>query len=126
MVESTSKQFHMPQLSSMDATYHAAQDIIYTLQNPAPTIPLIKLGHGHKEEFKTLAKVLRPANPAALPPGVPVGEVGQKKLQEMNQEVTQMKSTPQSNPVTNAKLLRVPIVGAYPDELQQVTQTEIK
>ena len=42
------------------------------------------------------------------------------KPQEINQEGTQMKRTPQSNPVTNAETLSVPIVGAYPDELQPV------
>ena len=45
----------MPQMSSMDATYHAAQDLIYVLQNPAPEIPLVKLENGHKESLKTLA-----------------------------------------------------------------------
>ena len=48
-VEFPPKTFHMPQMSSMDATTHAAQDLIYALQNPAPAIALVKLGHGHKE-----------------------------------------------------------------------------
>ena len=43
------KTFHMPHMSSMDATYHDAQDIIYALQNPSPAKPLLKLGHGHKK-----------------------------------------------------------------------------
>ena len=47
-VEISSKTFHMPQMSSMDSNYHAAQDLIYALQNPSPTIPLVKLRHGHK------------------------------------------------------------------------------
>ena len=43
------KTFNMPQMSSMDATYHAAQYLLYALHNPAPAIPLVKLGNGHKE-----------------------------------------------------------------------------
>ena len=42
----------------------------------------------------------------------------------MNQEGTQMKSTPQSKPIANAKTLRVPIVEAYPDDLQPVNQAK--
>ena len=47
----------MPQMSSMDATYHATQYLIYALQNTAPASPLVKLGHGHKEALKTLADI---------------------------------------------------------------------
>ena len=79
------KIIHMPQMSSMDATYHSAQDLIYTLQNPAPEISLVKLGHGHKEALKTLAEIFRKSNPPEIPPRVPVRKLGQKKLQEVNQ-----------------------------------------
>ena len=41
----------MPQMYSIDATYHAAKDIIYSLHNTAPTIPIVKLGNGHKESL---------------------------------------------------------------------------
>ena len=78
-------------MSSMDETYHAAQDIIYELQNPEPASPLVKLGNGHKEALNTLPNIFRKANPPAVPPRVPVREVGQKKLQYMNREGTQMK-----------------------------------
>ena len=84
----------MPQMSSKDETYHAAIYIIYALQNPEPASPLIKLGYVIKEALNTLADVFRKANPPAVPPRVPVGEVGQKKLQEMNQGGNQMKITP--------------------------------
>ena len=47
-VEFPPKKFNMPQMSSMDATYHAAQDLIYSLQNSPPASPLVKLGNGHK------------------------------------------------------------------------------
>ena len=77
----------------MDVTYHAAQDLIYALHNTAPAIPLVKLGCGHKEALKTLAKIFRKANPPAVPPRVPVRYVVQRKLQEVNQEGTQMKIT---------------------------------
>ena len=54
---------NMPQMYSMDATYHSAQDIIHALQNPAPASPLVKLGHGHNKALKTLAEILIKANP---------------------------------------------------------------
>ena len=71
-------------MSSIDSTYHAAQDLKYLLHNPSPSSPLVKLGHRHKEALKTLADIFRKASPPAVPPRVPVREVGQKKLQEMN------------------------------------------
>ena len=57
---------------SMDTTYHAVQDLIYALQNPAPAIPLVKLGDGHKEALNTLSDILRKAHTPAVPPRVPV------------------------------------------------------
>ena len=56
----------------MDATYHAAHDLIYALHNPAPESPLVKLGNGHKEALETLAEILRKSNPPAVPPRAPV------------------------------------------------------
>ena len=84
----------MPHISSMDATYPVAQDLIYTLQNTEPAIPLGKLRNGNKEALKTLEEIFRKANPPAVPPRVPVRELGQNKLQEVNQEGTQMKRAP--------------------------------
>ena len=49
------KRINMPQMSSMDATYHAAQYLIYALHNPGPARILVKLGHEQKESLKTLA-----------------------------------------------------------------------
>ena len=53
----------MPHISSMDATYHAAKDLRYALQNTSHKITLVKLGNGHKEALKTLADIFRKANP---------------------------------------------------------------
>ena len=78
-------------MSSMDATYHTAQYLIYVLNKPSPTSPLVKLGHVHKEELKTLSIIFIKADPPAVPLRVPVREVGKKKLQEMKQEGAQMK-----------------------------------
>ena len=94
-VEFPPKKFNMAQMSSMDATNHAAQVLVYALQNPAPEIPLVKLGNVKKEALMNLAEIYRKENPPSVPPRVPVREVGQKKLQEVNQEGTQMKSSPQ-------------------------------
>ena len=43
------KTFHMTQMSSMDATYHTAQYLIYAIQNSGPARSVVKLGHRHKE-----------------------------------------------------------------------------
>ena len=71
----------MPKMSSMDATYHATQDLIYALHNPSPESLLIKIGHGNKEELKTLADIFRKEKTPAIPPRVTVREIGKKKLQ---------------------------------------------
>ena len=109
-VELPPKKFNMPQMSYVDATFHATQDLIYALQNPTPVIPLVKLGNGKKEALRTLAEIFRKANPPAVPLRVPVRELGQNKLQEVNQEGTQMKSALQSKPFTNSEPLRVTIL----------------
>ena len=48
-VEFPTHKFNMSQMSSMDATYHAAQYLIYALHNTSPSIPLVKLGNKKKE-----------------------------------------------------------------------------
>ena len=60
----------------MDATYHAKQYLIYAIQNPYLAIPLVKLGNEHKESLRTLAEIFRKAKPPAVPPRMPVREVG--------------------------------------------------
>ena len=123
-VEFPPKIFHMLQMSSMDATYHAAQSLIYSLQNTLPASSVLKIGHGHKEALKTLGDLFRKEKTPIVPPRVPVREEGQKELKERNQKGTQMKKTLQSKPTTNAEPLRVPIVEAYLDELQPVNQAK--
>ena len=44
---------------SMDVTYHATQDLIYTLQNPELTSPLVEFGHVHNETLNTLAETFK-------------------------------------------------------------------
>ena len=57
-VEVSPKQFNMLQMSSTDVTFHAAQYLVYALQNPAPESSQVKLGNGHKEALKTLAEII--------------------------------------------------------------------
>ena len=38
----------------MDANFHAAQDLIYAMQNTAPTRPIVTLWNLHKEKLSTL------------------------------------------------------------------------
>ena len=70
--------------------------------------------------MKTLADIFRKPNPPTVPPRVPVRGECQEKIQQVNQERTQMKNASQSNPFTNAEPLRMPIVDTYPEELQPV------
>ena len=72
-------------MSSMDATYHAAEYLIYALHNPAPESTLVKLGHWQKKALQTLFDIFIKSNPPVVPPRVTVREVGEKKLQEVNQ-----------------------------------------
>ena len=74
-------KINMPQMSCMDSTYHAAQHLVYALQNTEPASLLVKLGNVNKEALKTLTEVFRKLNPPAVPPRVTVREVGQKKFQ---------------------------------------------
>ena len=103
-------------MPSMDATFHSAQDLIYALQNIAPTSPLVTIGNGRKEASRTLEEIFRKANPPGVTPRVPVREVVQKKLQELNQEGTQIKIASQSKPFTDEEHHRVPISEVYPEE----------
>ena len=73
-------------MSSMDATFHAAQYLIYELQNPPPASPLTKLGNGNREKLRTVAEIFRKSKTPAVPPRVPVREVAEEKFQEVNQE----------------------------------------
>ena len=81
-------------MSSIDATFHAAHDLIYALHHPEPAIPLVKLGNGNKQALRTLVKIFRKANPSTVPSRVSVREVVQDKLQEVNQERSQIKVHP--------------------------------
>ena len=109
----------------MDATYNSTQDIIYAINNPEPASRLVRLVNGHKEALKTLSEIFKKSNPPAVPLRVPVREVGQKKLQYMNREGTQMKRALQKNKFNNVEPLRVTIVEAYRDELQPANQSKI-
>ena len=42
-VEFFSKPFNMLDMSSIDETFHAAQDLICALKNPSPAKPLAKI-----------------------------------------------------------------------------------
>ena len=118
------RQFNIPQMSSIDATIHAAHDFIYSLQNTASASPLVKLGNGHKESFRTLSEIFRESNPLVVLPRVPVREVFQEKLQKMNQERTQIKFSSQSNLFTNSEHLRVSILNVYPEEIEPLHQAK--
>ena len=104
----------MPNMSSTDATIHASQYLICALQNPAPANPILKIGNAHREALRCLAEILTKSTPPAVPPRVPVRGAYQEKLQQVDQEITQMKNASQSNPLINAEPLRVPIANSYP------------
>ena len=74
---------------------HSAQDLISALYNPEPASPIVKLGNAHKEALISLAEIFRKATPAAVPLRVPARGAYQEKLQQINQEITQMKNSSQ-------------------------------
>ena len=67
-------------MSSTDANFHAAHNLIYAIHNPKSASPLAELGSGHKETLKTVVKVLRKSISPKVPPRVPVRRVDQDKL----------------------------------------------
>ena len=70
----------MPNISSTDATIHTAQDLIYTLHNPAIEIPLGKIGNSHKEALISLAEKFRKATPQQYLQGFPLGSILRETL----------------------------------------------
>ena len=84
-------------MSSIDATFYAAQGLFYAIQNPASENPLGKLGNGHKKALRTLVEKIIKAIPPAVPLRVPVREVVQDKPQEVNQEKSNLKNQPKEN-----------------------------
>ena len=47
----------MPNISSIYAKFHVAQDLIYALHNPEPENPLYKLGNEHKDFLRNLEEI---------------------------------------------------------------------
>ena len=104
----------MPKMSSIDTTINVAQDLIYALQSPADAIPSVKLVNWHKGALRTLVEIFKKTCPPAVPPWVPVRKVVQEKLKEFKQEISQIKSAPQSKPCTNEEPPRGAIVKSHP------------
>ena len=125
-VEFPPKIFSMPQMSFIDSTYHAAKDLIYALQNPAPASPLVKFRHEHKEILKTLDNIFRKTNLPAVSLRVPVREVSKKKTPRNELGINPNEKYTAINPVTNEEPLRVPILEAYIDEIQPVNQAKTR
>ena len=117
-VEFFPKQFNMTEMSSLDATFHAAQDLIYALQNPARANPLATLVNGHKKELRTPVKIFRKSTPPAVPLTVPVRGVVQEKPKEVNKEIAQLKVHTNQHHPPMQNHHRMPFVEAYPEELQ--------
>ena len=84
-------KINIPQMSSTDTTIHDGHDLIYALWNTLLAKQIVKLGNSHKEALISLAEIFRKATPPAVPPRVLVRGVYQEKLQQVNQEGTQIK-----------------------------------
>ena len=57
----------MPHISSKDATIHTAQDLIHSLYNPAPVIPLVTLVNTYNEALITLARIFDKSTSPEIP-----------------------------------------------------------
>ena len=79
-------------MSSTDSVIHVAQDLIYSLHNPAPAISLVKLGNSHKEALRPQVDIFEKANSPKISSRVSVRGAYQEKLQQVNQERTQITS----------------------------------
>ena len=108
------------QKKKIDATFHAAQNLIYALYNPAPEKPLSKLGNGHNEALSTPAEIFSRASPPVIPMRVLIREVIEEKPKEVNKERVQLKNSSKTKPSTNSEHLIVSILESYPEELQPV------
>ena len=62
----------MPKMSTTDETMNAAQDLIHTLQNPSPAIPLVTLVNSHKEALISIEYIFGKSTSPAATPRVPV------------------------------------------------------
>ena len=76
--------------------------------------------------MRTLAEIFSKSIPPTITLRVPARDVVQEKPKELNQEIVQLKNASKEKPPTNAELLRVPIVEAYPEELQPVNPGKIQ
>ena len=88
--------------------------------NQAPESPLVTQGNYQKESLVNLEEIFRKATTPAVPSRVPFRGAYQEKLQQVNQERTQMKISSQSKPFNHADPLMVPNVETYTKELQPV------
>ena len=56
-----------PRLSQADAVTHAAAELTDSLQNPAPSIPILYLGENQTVELRQLVAIFNTAMPQAPP-----------------------------------------------------------
>ena len=82
----------MPKMSTTDATIHATQDLIHSLQNSEPARPLFTLVNSHKESLRSLSEIFIKATSAAVPLRVPIQGTNPEKLQQVKQEENQIKN----------------------------------
>ena len=69
------QKFIMPKMSTTYETINAAQDLIHTLQNPSPEIPLVTLVNSHKEALIYIEYIFGKSTSPAATPRVPVERV---------------------------------------------------
>ena len=71
-------------MSSTDAAFHSARDLMYALPYSEPEILLVKLGNVNKDLLSTLAEIFRKAKkPRSTSKGASQGGI-QRKLQQVN------------------------------------------
>ena len=92
---------------------HAAQDLLHALHNPALENPLSTLKNSHTADIRELAEIFDKATPGARPPRVVPLEIKRQNqlLIEQNPNTTKI--------TDHAKPLKVPIVEAHPEDIQQ-------
>ena len=86
------RKFRMPNMSSTDATIHAAQDLIHALQNTEPASPLVTPGNAHKEALISLEETFVKAPPPAVPLRAPIKRYTHRNYNRRTKNKTKLKN----------------------------------
>ena len=68
-------KYKIPKMVFTDAYTHTSHDLMYTLQNPAPEIPLVTLRNYHTSDLRDLVGIFDRGTPRSIPTRVVPPEI---------------------------------------------------